>query len=261
MVEEKLKCKNKPNYIQVAKNKHEQSIIEMVTYLLQSLIQSEYSQQFVPIMMSLKQETQVVLAKMVQEESTYQEASNAQDIVEKFEELELENSKLQQQIQAMKLHEKQQQQKYAETIEFMQTEIDTQAKQIQQAAEDLNQLYEFAQVSSIADVVELIGHKNELINQTQEIVKQLKNDLKQEKEVHEDIVRELRSTNEHSQRKILQYAKLDKYVESLKNQLTEALQEQKKHSESMKASQKIKDENGELAQKVAQLQQKVDAFK
>ncbi|CAK89787.1 unnamed protein product (macronuclear) [Paramecium tetraurelia] len=263
--ESKLKLPQKPNFLQVVKNRNEQCILEMMVSLLQAIIHSPYSSELVTPMMQLDQETQMVLLKLIQEEQSSltldQESKISDEVLRKFEELEYENQKLNQDLMLSKEQYEMEKKKMKEDMEIVQTDIETRQKTINSLNEDLNQIYEVTQTNSVSEVCEYIHNRIDDIKGMQQIIETLKNDQQQEKDVHEEIVRDLRNKLEAGYRKYTQMQKLEKYCEQLKTQLSESLQEQTKNKENLKQNSKLKEENIELNNKVNQLQQKLDSQK
>ncbi|CAD8080710.1 unnamed protein product [Paramecium primaurelia] len=263
--ESKLKLQQKPNFLQIVKNRNEQCIQEMMVSLLQAIINSPYSSELVTPMMQLDQETQMVLLKLIQEEQSQLTLDHDQkisdEVLHKFEELEYENQKLNQELILLKEQYEMEKTKMKEDFEMVQIEIEIRQKTINSLNEDLNQIYEVTQTNSVSEVCEYIHNRIDDIKGMQLIIETLKNDQQQEKNVHDEIVGDLRNKLEAGYRKYTQMQKLEKYCEQLKSQLSESLLEQTKNKENLKQNSKLKEENIELINKVAQLQQKLDQQK
>ncbi|CAK87414.1 unnamed protein product (macronuclear) [Paramecium tetraurelia] len=263
--ESKLKLQQKPNFLQIVKNRNEQCILEMMVSLIQGLTNSTYSSELVTPMMQLDQETQMVLLKIIQEEqssiSQDQESKISDDVLRKFEELEYENQQLNQELILFKEQYEMEKKKMQDDIEVVQADLELRQRTINSLNDDLNQIYEVTQTNSVSEVCEYIHNRIDDIKGMQQIIETLKNDQQQEKDVHEEIVRDLRNKLEAGYRKYTQMQKLEKYCEQLKTQLSESLQEQTKNKENLKQNSKLKEENIELNNKVTQLQQKLDQQK
>ncbi|CAD8187024.1 unnamed protein product [Paramecium pentaurelia] len=263
--ESKLKLQQKPNFLQVVKNRNEQCILEMIVSLIQALINSSYSSELVTPMMQLDQETQMILLKLIQEEQSQisldQESKISDEVLRKFEELEYENQKLNQELILFKEQYEMEKKKMQEDIEIVQADLELRQKTINSLNDDLNQIYEVTQTNSVNEVCEYIHNRIDDIKGMQLIIETLKHDQQQEKDVHEEIVRDLRSKLEAGYRKYTQMQKLEKYCEQLKTQLSDSLQEQNKNKENLKQNSKLKEENIELTNKVTQLQSKLDQQK
>ncbi|CAD8093718.1 unnamed protein product [Paramecium sonneborni] len=263
--ESKLKLQQKPNFLQIVKNRNDQCILEMMVTLLKAIINSSYSSELVELMMQLDQETQMILLKLIQEEqstlSLDQDSKINDEVLRKFEELEYENQKLNQELMLFKDQYELEKKKWQEDIEIVQADLETRQKTINSLNDDLNQIYETTQTNSVCEVCEYIQNRIDDIKGMQLIIETLKNDQQQEKDVHDEIVKDLRNKLEAGYRKYTQMQKLEKYCEQLKSQLSESLQEQAKNKENLKQNSKLKEENIDLSNKVTQLQQKLDQQK
>ncbi|KAM3143589.1 hypothetical protein pb186bvf_004351 [Paramecium bursaria] len=270
LIESQILEQEKPNFLGIAKNQDEQCALDLVYILAYRLfygvLHSDLKDRFLPEMMNLDHDLQMILIQMIEEcmpqnEQNLDKIQREDMVVNKIEEMEQENIKLQQEIVQLKQVNEIEKSALQTKLDNLAQENENLQKIVKQQGDEINNIYDVVSVSSIEELQECFNSRNLEIRQLQTINQQLRQDIKQSQTVNDEIVRDLRKQIDSFQRKLQKMSQVEKYAEQMKTSYQDSQQENIRLREVEKQNKKMKELNEELTNKLTQLQQKLDQQK